>query len=133
MRVELSEEMKDIKFRVWDNQENKFLIKNQTLARGDIKGLFCEIIDFEDYSIQLDNPDDNRYIFLQYTGLKDENSKEIYEGDILLDEHTREYCKIIFEDCCFIASFDTYEIDLNEINENLVIVGNIYENSELRR
>lgn len=67
----------------------------------------------------------------QYTGLKDRNMKEIYEGDIV--KYKNMLGKIIFLQGAFQLS-DFYEEEewiLGYINEELEVIGNIYDNPEL--
>lgn len=76
---------------------------------------------------------------MQYTGLKDKNGKDIYDGDILKDDHFIRVVKWGHScgSCCnvtvgFNAEGDghTDYIDLNHC-ENIEIIGNIYENPDL--
>lgn len=91
------------------------------------KGLYviCENIRYaEEEPILLDTVG-------QYTGLHDKNGKEIYEGDIAKYENM--IGKIMFLNGSFIMSNfeETEEWELGVINEELEIMGDIYENSEL--
>ena len=67
----------------------------------------------------------------QFTGLHDKNGKEIYDGDIV--KYKNMLGKIIFLQGAFQLS-DFYEEEewiLGYINEELEVIGNIYDNPEL--
>lgn len=84
---------------------------------------------------------------MQCTGLKDKNSKLIYEGDIVNLKNTRldfeETHVVMFKDCAFQFSFpNSTQIDrplycwaINYLNHykhiELEVIGNIYETPEL--
>lgn len=74
-------------------------------------------------------------VVMQYTGLKDKNGKEIYEGDLVFDEDG-EYSKTCIiewsnDNAKFfgISVFDDEVYDMDEICGE--VIGNIYENPEL--
>lgn len=77
-------------------------------------------------------PDREDCILMQYTGIKDKNGKEIYEGDILKYE-TGYMDSVTYEDGCFMttgnSSCDYLHCSVGRYHP--VVVGNIYENPEL--
>ena len=125
--------MREYKFRVWDT-ENKEMLKVQEL-------------DFEDtfyggrLSIRTDQYNDyfdiEDMILMQYTGLKDKNGKEIYEGDIVKVFTSKKWRigKIIYEYSGFtidVTNNKELEYGRTGIIESLIeVIGNIYDNPKL--
>ena len=113
--------MEKIKFRAWSKTKQ------------------C-IINWENIKDNLSNFINNDdYILMQYTGLKDENVKEIYEGDIISFSDLSisfTVAHIYFEKGCFYAD-DKCPIGnvslgyLVNNNRNVEVIGNIFENPEL--
>ena len=71
---------------------------------------------------------------MQFTGLKDCNDKEIYESDVIKDKYG--YVNIVFfKNGSFVYKSITEKLDLyynlNNINKECEIIGNIYENPKL--
>lgn len=128
--------MREIKFRAWDKY-NKRWITNDVIF---------DLRNQEPSEAIINSSINNEDILLtQYTGLKDKNGKEIYEGDILksvtLDEVHYEPVK--FKDGRFyievVLPHNKERIIRSTIAHHAIdgkllaheVVGNIYENPEL--
>lgn len=129
--------MREIRFRAWDKKEKK--IYNESLMIGNI-GLGEGSV-----MVTKDVQKGNELIWMQFTGLKDKNGKEIYEGDILRIKNKRgKYWSkgrvlVVWGDCEFYAQkIDEEVIEDEEClgnyefnNYDVKLIGNKFENPEL--
>jgi uncharacterized phage protein (TIGR01671 family) len=111
--------MQEIKFRFWDG---KSMTKNYALEK-----LMVEV-----GNVRFDFGDE----IMQYTGLKDRNNKEIYEGDIMQVDYNEKYKAEVYwgDEGLWCLKWNKEGKDYNYrmfACEKLKVVGNIYENPDL--
>jgi len=132
--------MREIKFRAWD----KISLKMYNDVQYGIE--YCESIRSFGYVLDRAEPEKRaRFILMQYTGLKDKNGKEIYEGDIVkYRSHPRKAIigEVIYSDNRaqflvksnhYVSSTgrETWDYDSFGTQNYLEVIGNIHENPEL--
>ena len=125
--------MREIKFRAY-HKERKEMFEIASIDFEEKKAVLSNGV------IKLLNVDFKQFELLQYTGVKDKNGKEIYEGDIVLiklDETSTWHKTVVgFKKGAFIASLidgEDYIYIFNRgfDNNDFEVIGNIYENKKL--
>jgi len=131
--------MREIKFRAWDKELKvmeyfgpKFYVDDEYFE-----------LNFEPTELEGETPlfeTNQKLILMQYTGLKDKNEKEIYEGDIIENKTSKTWkgkYKVYYESEFMSFLFegienedDYYRFETFSDKKDWEIIGNIYENPE---
>ena len=127
--------MREIKFRAWDRELKEW-------TNYSISNIDGTLIDFynKEAGFWESDREGERFTLCQYTGLRDENDGEIYEGDIIkavsfakpigIVKYSDENQAFIFNDLD--KKYRGYSTALmNQFDDGFEILGNIYENPEL--
>lgn len=148
--------MREIKFRAWDSC-TKTMLSSEFSEWDDFfinpDGVILRMVESGVWETYRDTRDvSDELIVMQYTGLKDKNGKEVYEGDIII--HCVEYGQnqfrdeikgdVYFKDGCYYVNSNVSDRDgyfhkkISEVVSDFMpkkysceIIGNIYENPEL--
>ena len=142
---------REIKFRIWDKLSGRIekvqqLIFGVNYNYGRIIAVI-ERIDrdnnqetiYKTYQrvIYIDDEEESEGILMQYTGLKDKNGKEIYEGDIVKNKLG---LFVVIEDGCVMFEVrDEQCITFKQLpliefcaeDRNVEVIGNVFENPNL--
>lgn len=128
--------MREIKFRAW-NVEEKKMYAVEAIDWSESTIVTCHLYDGKQTRKLYPNKEYGDDIeFMQYTGRKDKNEKEIYEGDILETEGKLGVVRWDEVESRFRVYFAStghsiaYNYPISSFH-NYKLVGNIYENPEL--
>jgi len=149
--------MKNMKFKIWDKKLKVFgypVKNNKTNKNNKIITLKDKFIIFEKNVYECDKYEirdiieNDRFILMKYTEVKDKNGKEIFDGDIVkrtvigYNETIEEIGFINFQNGAFIFNSTAKDKFKTSLYEDLKpypskampeyeVIGNIYENPEL--
>jgi uncharacterized phage protein (TIGR01671 family) len=118
IKLKLLNNMREIKFRYYDSTIKQFIYSDEFSYPG-----ICERLEMFFGKARNYSED----VIQQFTGLKDKNGKEIYEGDIVTNR--KRNWEIVWNEGGF---FEIKEGEyLWEVCSKMQVIGNILENPKL--
>ena len=123
------------KIRAWDTHED-------VMNRVDYIDFANGVVSLSNENVKDYEQPIHRVKFMQYTGLKDKNGVDVFEGDYLswisFESHKEFKGEVVFSkgSFCMVVGLKghNYKVPLHELSDsdNLIeVLGNIYENPEL--
>lgn len=128
--------MREIKFRVWDLEKKRMSLP---MHHTD------PVVKWSDGDIDMpapfaNNPD--RFVWLQFTGYRDNKKEDVYDGDIINPCNAGEVCKVwwdgLFGQWKTMTTTSPFSDErvlgfyrVIDAADGYKIIGNIYENPEL--
>ena len=126
---------REFKFRVWDPLGKRFLKYACFFSHFDFSQFHCFDEEFD--------TEEEQVVIQQYTGLKDKQGTDIFEGDVLRivtndspESPEWELAPVIYDSGAYIVSLNgrqhlyDFLIDLEDIKIDAVVVGNILEDED---
>lgn len=131
---------REIKFRTWDGKEMYDVANLSFFSHGELKGKVG--ISISNGRIGLEgNLDGVLPILMQYTGLKNKRGIEIYDGDVITGEVQNEFGSMskmtgVVGWCEHNSNWAIYPGKMEDphyfLDNDCIILGNIYQNPELK-
>ena len=127
--------MRETKFRIFDKKIGK-IFKAHDLRFTAEEAVYevCHDTIREDGGKHWTFTDFKEVVLMQFTGLKDKNGKEIYEGDILTYSGITSNGNKILREVNYNPEYARFQSGMYPLNQSIElseIIGNIYENPEL--
>lgn len=117
--------MRTIRFRAWDKEDEVMIDWFWLSSEGDLYETPVTVYDTP--HLEIERNDD--LVVMQYTGLKDKNGVEIYEGDVVEAPSSKTKYLVDYVEGSFVGRIKYREY--TTLYKALKVVGNIYEDPEL--
>lgn len=123
--------MREIKFRIYDKKRKEWVhdtdhavnLLGETIIMGEI------LRRPDDTNVKIEELND--LAVMQFTGLKDKNGVEIFEGDLFMDEEDGAYNFVEWDQCHGGWSTNEWFFGAEFVDniQEMEIIGNIYDTS----